>query len=98
MQGNEYQLQSPHIWFLLQELVEVEVVHVFIDETEWECLGRVRPNKPHYVHTSVVKEIVYINFVAKPLDGRSVMGSTSTTTTYRENLGNIKQPVTSVLF
>lgn len=98
MQGNKYQLQSSYIGFIPQVLLEVEVVHVFIDETKWNCIGRVRPHEPHYVHTPVVKEIVCMDLVAKPLDGRSVVGSTSTATTYRNNLGDIKQPVASVCF
>ena len=64
---NEYQFQPPHVGFLPQILLKVEIGHVLIDETEWVCLGRVHPHERHYIHIAVVKEAPYVNFIVKSL-------------------------------
>jgi hypothetical protein len=35
--------QPPHVGFIPQVLLKVEVVRVLIDESEWVCLSRVHP-------------------------------------------------------
>lgn len=64
---NEYQFQPPHVGFLPQVLLKVEIGHVLIDETEWVRLSRVHPHERHYIHIAVVKEAPYVNFVVKSL-------------------------------
>ena len=86
---DDYQPQPSHIWFIPQVLLEVEVVHVDVDETEEVGLGRVHPYERHYIYIALAKEIMYMNLIEKPLGGRSVMGLTSAVTTYRGDLGYV---------
>lgn len=71
---------------------------MFIDKTERVYISRVRPHELYYVHTSAAKQIAYMDLVAKPLDGRLIVGSTPTVTTHHDDLGMVKQPVASVCF
>jgi hypothetical protein len=41
-------VQPPHVGFIPQVLLKVEVVRVLIDESEWVCLSRVHPHERHY--------------------------------------------------
>ena len=45
VQENIYHLQSPHIGLILQVLLEIEAVHVLVDETEGVYLSRVCPHE-----------------------------------------------------
>ena len=65
--GDEYQLQPPHVGFINQVLLQVQAVHILVDETERMCVGRVYPHERCYVYTFVVKEGPYVNFIVKPL-------------------------------
>jgi len=42
---DEYQLQPPHVGFIPQVLLEVEAIHVLVDETEGVSLSRVHPHE-----------------------------------------------------
>ena len=70
---NEYQFQPPHVGFLPQVLLKVEIGHVLIDETEWVRLSRVHPHEWHYIHIAVVKEAPYVNFVVQPRERRLML-------------------------
>ena len=67
---NEYQLQPSRV-VIPQVLLKVEIAHVLIDKTERVCLGRVHPHERYYIHTFVLKEAAYVNFIAKPLQRNS---------------------------
>jgi hypothetical protein len=67
--GNRYQIQPLNVRFIPQVLLEIEAVHVLVDETERMCLSRVHPHERHHVHIYAAKEAAYMNLVAKPLDG-----------------------------
>ena len=64
-----YQLQPPRVRFVLDVLSEVEAIHVLVDEPERMYFSRVHPHERYYVHTSLVKEVGYMNFMVKPLQG-----------------------------
>ena len=61
--GNEYQLQPPHARAVYQVPCEVEVFHIFVDEAERMRFCRVHPYERHQFHTSVLKEVVHVNFI-----------------------------------
>jgi len=63
MQGNRYQFHPPHVWFVPQVLLEVEAIHVLVDEAKRASLSRIHPQERHYVHTPAVKETPYVNFL-----------------------------------
>ena len=73
MQGNGYQLQPPHVGFIPQVLLEVEAIHVLVDETERVCLSRVHSHERYYVYIPVVKEAACTNLILKPLLTSDVM-------------------------
>ena len=68
MDGN-YHLQPSYVGLVLHVLLDVQAVHIFIDETERVCLVRVHPHKRYYVYIPTAKESAHVNFVAKPLQG-----------------------------
>ena len=68
MERNKYHFRPLHVRLIPQVLLEVEAVHVLIDETERVCLSRVHANERYYVHI-FVKEAVHMNLVVKPLCG-----------------------------
>ena len=67
MNGDGYQLQFLHISFVPQVLPEVQVVHMFVDESEWVCPSRVHPHERHHAYIPVAKKIVHADLVTKPL-------------------------------
>jgi hypothetical protein len=69
--GNKYQFQLAHVGFIPQVLSEVEVVHILVDESERVFLGRVHPHERHCIYIPVAKEVAYVDFVIKPLQGNS---------------------------
>ena len=50
-----------------QVLLEVEVIHVLVDETERVYLGRLHSHEWYYVYISVVKEAACTKFIEEPL-------------------------------
>ena len=69
MQWKRYQLQPPHVWFIPQVLLEVEATHILVDQTEGACVGQAHSQERYCVHISIVKEVININFLGKPLHG-----------------------------
>ena len=70
---NVYQLQSLYMGLIPQVLLEIEAVHVLVDETEGVRLSRVRPHEYYHAHASVVKEATHANLIVIPLqDGKSM--------------------------
>jgi len=65
--GNGYQFQRPHAGLIPQVLLEVQALHIFIDETERVGLSRVDSHEGYHVHIPTVKEAMYADLIAEPL-------------------------------
>jgi len=48
-------------------LLEVQALHILIDETERVSLSRVNSHERYHVHISTVEEAMYVDFIAEPL-------------------------------
>lgn len=48
---------------------EVKTIHILVNKTEKVRLSRVHPHEGYQLHTPVVKEVVRVNFIVKPLRG-----------------------------
>ena len=65
--GSDYQFQPPHGGLIPQVLLEVQALHILIDETERVGLSRVNSYERYHVHTSALKEAMHLDLIVEPL-------------------------------
>ena len=94
-QGNWYQVQLSCIGLVPQVLLEVETIHVLVNEAERVFLRGVNTHERYDTRNSVVEEVAYVNLILKPLQNVSSI-HLSESENYLGNLSNIERHITAI--